>query len=52
MIKIYCRRDVERELLPILAEFRCRVYLTKQMRGITRKVRGANLHKVVNAPIA
>ena len=52
MLKIYARAEVERELLPILAEFRCRVYSSRKIPRITRKVRGSEMHKVVHYPLS
>lgn len=51
MLKIYASQGVEREMLAFLAEFKCRVYSNKAIKGHTRKVRGAQLHKVINFPI-
>lgn len=51
MIKVYASKLVERDIIAFLAEFRARVYLTYPIKGVTRKVRGTKLYKVVNAPI-
>ena len=43
MLKVYgSNRTVEREMLSILAEFRCRVFLNYPIKGVTRKVRGTH----------
>lgn len=51
MLKVYARKEVEKELLSFLAEFKARVYLNYPVKGVTRKVRGAKLYKVVNFPL-
>jgi hypothetical protein len=49
MLKIYARKQVERKLLPILAEYRCKAVLNYPLKGITRKKRKG--YEVVNFPI-
>ena len=49
MLRIYGRESVERSLLPILAEFRCRVVSSRKIKGITRKTKRG--HEVKNFPI-
>lgn len=49
MLKIYARAEEERRLLPVLAEFKCRVVSSRKIKGYTRKSRGG--HKVVVFPI-
>lgn len=50
MLKVYASRKEETRLLPILAEFKARVILSYPLKGITRKIRGKNAHKVINFP--
>ncbi len=52
MLKIYCNnKATERELLAFLAEFKCRTFTNSPYKGMTRKVRGTTLYKVVNYPL-
>ena len=55
MLKIYGSKEVERKLLPILAEFRVATFTTYPIKRITRKVRGSRrgkgLYKVIDYPI-
>lgn len=53
MMKVYSTKEVERDLLAFLAEFRCRVLLNYPIKGVTKKMRKkASSYKVVNFPIA
>ena len=48
MIKVYASKETDRELIDLLAEFKCRVFTNYPIKGKTRKVRGTQLFKVVN----
>lgn len=50
MIKLYGTRKAERELLPVLAEFRVRAFLSYPLKGLTKKRRGKDSWQVVNYP--
>lgn len=52
MLKVYGNnRNTEHDMLAFLAEFKCRVFVNYPIKGVTRKVRGTTLYRVVNAPI-
>lgn len=51
MLKVYASKQTERDMLAFLAEFKCRVFVNRPMKGITRKVRGTQLYKVINFPL-
>lgn len=51
MIKIYASGAEEKRLLPILAEFKARVFLSRPVKGHTRKHRKTGMYRVVNFPI-
>lgn len=51
MIKIYGNKEKEKQIVEFLSEFRVRVYLNYPVKGMTRKVRGTKLYKIINFPI-
>lgn len=50
MLKIYASKQEEIRLLQVLAEFKCRAYLSYPIKGRTRKVRKSQFYKVTNFP--
>lgn len=51
MFKVYVPDWAAVDMLAMLAEFKCRVYANKSIKGRTRKVRRTGLYKVVNYPV-
>lgn len=51
MLKVYASKTVERRILAVLAEFRCRTFTSYAIPHVTRKKRKTRSYQVVNYPI-